>query len=98
MLSGIALVVLASATLPILGFSSIGPVAGSIAAGWQASMGSVVAGSLFSFLQSAAMGGAAMGVFAGIGALGGAVVAAAGLASLWGKVGDLVKMIKGFFW
>ena len=44
------------------------------------------------------MGGAAMGVFAGIGALGGAVVVAAGLASLWGKVGGLVKKIKGFFW
>ena len=97
MLSGIALVVFASATLPILGFSSIGPVTGSIAAGWQASMGSVVAGSFFSLLQSAAMGGAAMGVFAGVGALGGAVVVAVGLASSWGRVGGLVKKIKGFF-
>jgi hypothetical protein len=49
-------------TVPILGaigFSAIGPVAGSVAAGWQASMGIVEAGSLFALCQSAAMGGAA---------------------------------------
>lgn len=57
----------------------MGPVAGSIAAGWQASMGGyVVAGSLFAYLQSAAMGGAAIGLFAGIGAVGG-VAAVAGV-------------------
>ena len=48
----------------------MGPVAGSIAAGWQASMGTVAAGSIFAFLQSAAMGGAAMGLFTGVGAVG----------------------------
>ncbi len=36
-------------------------------------MGTVTAGSLFSFLQSAAMGGAAIGLFAGIGTVGGLV-------------------------
>ena len=41
------------------GFSTAGPVAGSAAAGWQASMGAVPAGSAFAWLQSAAMGGAA---------------------------------------
>lgn len=40
-----------------------------MAAGWQASIGSVAAGSLFAFLQSAAMGGTAVGLFNGIGAL-----------------------------
>ncbi len=44
----------------------VGPVAGSIAAGWQASLGSVASGSLFAFLQSAAMGGVAMGIFSEI--------------------------------
>lgn len=54
-----------------MGFSALGPVAGSFAAGWQAGIGgSVAAGSLFAFLQSAAMGGAAIGLFTGIGAVG----------------------------
>lgn len=61
------------AILGAIGFSAAGPVAGSIAAGWQASIGSVVAGSLFAFLQSAAMGGAAIGLFTGIGAVGGLI-------------------------
>ena len=54
--------VVAFATIPVLGvigFSALGPVGGSIAAGWQASIGAVEAGSLFAFCQSAAMGGAA---------------------------------------
>lgn len=95
------LVVLTSvipAILGAIGFSGIGPVAGSIAAAWQASIGSVIAGSFFSILQSAAMGGAAMSIIAGIGALGGVVAAAVGLASCKGVVGGLVEKIKGFFW
>lgn len=64
----------------------MGPVAGSIAAGWQASIGSVVTGSAFAFLQSAAMGGAAIGLFTGIGAVGG-LVAVAG-------VGASVKVVR----
>jgi hypothetical protein len=40
-----------------VGFSAAGPVAGSLAAGWQSSMGLVAAGSPFAILQSAAMGG-----------------------------------------
>lgn len=39
----------------------MGPVAGSAAAGWQASIGLVEAGSIFAWCQSAAMGGAAIG-------------------------------------
>lgn len=53
-----------------MGFSALGPVAGSFAAGWQAGIGYVATGSLFAFLQSAAMGGAAIGLFTGIGAVG----------------------------
>lgn len=58
----------------------------------------MAAGSVFSFLQSAAMGGAAMSVFAGIGALGGGVALAVGLASSKKMVGRWVGKIKGFFW
>jgi len=46
----------------VFGFSAIGPVAGSVAAGWQASIGVVEAGSLFALCQSAAMGGATVGL------------------------------------
>ncbi|CAK84100.1 unnamed protein product (macronuclear) [Paramecium tetraurelia] len=43
--------------LAAAGFSSVGPVAGSFAAATQAGVGNVVAGSLFSIAQSAAMTG-----------------------------------------
>ena len=88
----------APALLGAIGFGSVGPVAGSIAAGWQASIGSVTAGSLFAFLQSAAMGGPAMGVVAGIGGLGGGVMVAAGLAFSKGSVSGLMEKARGFFW
>ena len=39
-----------------LGFSAIGPIAGTAAAGAQAFVGSVGAGSVFSALQAIAMG------------------------------------------
>ena len=64
---GLMLTVISATILPMLGFSAAGPVAGSIAAGWQSSIGIVSAGSLFAFLQSAAMGGAAMTGFVGFG-------------------------------
>jgi len=51
----------APAALGALGFAATGPVAGSIAAAWQASMPLAQAGSLFSWLQGAAMGGPALG-------------------------------------
>ena len=97
MVGGITIFSLACATPAILGavgFSAIGPVAGSAAAAWQASMGSVAAGSLFPFLQSAAMGGAAMGVFTGIGAAGAAVAIAAGLGSPE-RIGEVLEAVKG---
>lgn len=84
-IAGITLSALCLATPAILGaigFSATGPVVGSVAAGWQASIGSVVAGSLFSFLQSAAMGGAAMGLFTGVGVLGAVIAVGGGLATV----------------
>lgn len=67
-------------TIPVLGaigFSGIGPVAGTVAAGWQASIGAVEAGSLFALCQSAAMGGAAATGLIATGAGAGAAAAAA---------------------
>lgn len=40
------------AVLPLIGFGAEGIIAGSIAASWQSSIGSVAAGSIFSTLQS----------------------------------------------
>ncbi|KAL9636825.1 MAG: hypothetical protein Q9204_002107 [Flavoplaca sp. TL-2023a] len=82
------------AILEIVGFGALGPVAGSIATGWQSSMGLVAAGSPFAFLQSAAMGGAAMGVMTGIGVLGSAGMIAAALTLKEGMVGGLVSSCK----
>lgn len=56
--------------LPAIGFSAIGPVAGSLAAAWQSSIGIVAAGTPFGFLQSTAMGGAAASIFYGAGVAG----------------------------
>ncbi|KAF2753406.1 hypothetical protein EJ05DRAFT_541919 [Pseudovirgaria hyperparasitica] len=43
--------------LSLMGFTAVGPAAGSLAAAWQASLGTVAGGSLFAILQSAAMAG-----------------------------------------
>ncbi|KAL8836826.1 MAG: hypothetical protein Q9176_006059 [Flavoplaca citrina] len=83
------------AILEIVGFGALGPVGGSIAAGWQSSLGLVAAGSPFAFLQGAAMGGAAMGVMTGIGVLVGAVTVAAALTLKEGTVCGLVSSCKG---
>ncbi|KAI9741615.1 MAG: hypothetical protein M1835_003090 [Candelina submexicana] len=72
------------------GFGALGPVANSAAAAWQSSQGIVQAGSLFSWLQSAAMGGAAAGSIATAGLWGGGAVVGAtafGLVSD-GKLGE----------
>jgi hypothetical protein len=100
--AGVTLFALSLATPAILGaigFSATGPVLGSMAAGWQASVGSVAAGSLFSFLQIAAMGGAAMGLFTGVGAVGAAIAVGGGLATvenLKQKCGDFMKKAATF--
>ena len=59
---GVALGVLSTpiivpTALATVGFTSAGVVGGSVAAGMQASVGNVVAGSAFSVCQSIAMGG-----------------------------------------
>ena len=89
--SGLTLAGLSACILPILGFSAVGPVAGSIAAGWQSSIGLVSVGSLFAFLQSAAMGGAAMAGIVGLVA-GGLTIA--GLAALTAVPEDRLHAIK----
>ncbi len=64
--------------LGAVGFGAAGPIAGTVAAGWQASIGAAVtAGSPFAICQSIAMGGAVAGTVATTG-VGGTVAAAAG--------------------
>ncbi|KAJ6561116.1 hypothetical protein DFH09DRAFT_1160505 [Mycena vulgaris] len=60
-LGAAATALLAAPVLGLAGFSSIGPVAGTLAASIQASIGSVAAGSSFAVAQSIAMGGMAIG-------------------------------------
>ncbi|KAG8945995.1 hypothetical protein FRC04_012114 [Tulasnella sp. 424] len=64
--------------LGLLGFSAMGPVAGSVAAGIQASVygGAVGSGSLFAMAQSAAMGGIAISTSQTVGGTLGMVAAA----------------------
>ncbi|KAL9632646.1 MAG: hypothetical protein Q9204_003711 [Flavoplaca sp. TL-2023a] len=88
---GICTLIISTTALPILGFSSAGPVVGSVAAGWQSSIGAVSAGSLFAFLQSAGMGGAAAGLFVGGGVVGGLIAAGATIMAAvggWERVRD----------
>jgi len=72
--------ILAPAALGVVGFSALGPVAGTLAASIQAGIGNVVAGSLFATAQSVAMGGAIpaaiTAIGASVGAAGGAVAGA----------------------
>ena len=82
------------AILGALGFGVLGPVAGSVAAGWQGRMGAVQAGSFFAWCQSAAMGGAAVNGVIVAGAAGGRIAAIATA----GAVGrDEAKGLLGLF-
>ncbi|CAG9941536.1 unnamed protein product, partial [Clonostachys rosea f. rosea IK726] len=75
------------AVLGAAGFSSIGPVAGSMAAGLQSAGWAGGAGTVFSTVQSAAMGGYGVSVVAGsFTAAGAAVGGAAGAAAAKGKM------------
>ena len=69
----------------MIGFGAAGPVAGSIAAGIQAGIGNVAAGSLFATLQSAAMGGFGVAIVSGTVEAGAGVLAAASLFVRWMK-------------
>jgi hypothetical protein len=77
--------VVVPAALGTVGFSSTGVVGGSIAAGMQAGIGNVVAGSAFATCQSMAMGGAIVPVAtAASGTAGGVLgVVGTGLMSLF---------------
>ena len=91
-ITGLGVSVLSLCAVPILGavgFAATGPAAGSAAMAWQASIGVVKAGSLFSWCQSAAMGG---GALAGIQAAGAAGAASAALT----RVGDLPELMETF--
>ncbi|KAJ7207690.1 hypothetical protein C8J57DRAFT_1480682 [Mycena rebaudengoi] len=66
--------------LAVIGFGSMGPIAGSIAAGWQAAIGNVAAGSLFAFLQSVGMVHAVTIPAVGVVVVGGGAVALAKVA------------------
>ncbi|KAF8460810.1 hypothetical protein BDZ91DRAFT_851357 [Kalaharituber pfeilii] len=83
----------------VLGFGPLGPVAGGIAAGWQASVGVVEAGGLFAMLQGIGMAGAATAagapLLATVGAVAGFGAAAVGgsiIANLNGDDGFMVLM------
>lgn len=96
-LGGVAM--LASvAAVPVLGaagFAATGPVAGSAAAAWQASIGLVEAGSLFAWCQSAAMGGAALGGVVACGAAGAGVAGAATVPVLSGMKQKFMSVFRG---
>ncbi|KAH8148022.1 uncharacterized protein LAJ45_07786 [Morchella importuna] len=79
-------------TVPLaLGFGPAGPVAGSIAAAWQSSIGNVVSGSFFALLQSMAMSG----TFEAIGIT---VISAGAVGAFveWSKSVELQEMIAGW--
>lgn len=88
-LGGVALTVSAAAipVLGLVGFGAAGPIAGSVVAGYQSSVGVVQAGSLFAFCQSVAMGGTAVNGIIACGAAGGGVaLVATGGAVAGGKM------------
>ena len=72
---GIALgsIIAAPYALAAAGFTGTGVVAGSLAAGWQATVGNVAAGGLFAGLQSVSMGGFTSATYAAFTAGGAAV-------------------------
>ncbi|KAH9920086.1 uncharacterized protein B0H18DRAFT_617130 [Fomitopsis serialis] len=70
--------VVAPAALGLVGFSAAGPVAGTLAAAIQASIGNVAAGSLFAICQSVGMGGALPALGYAAGAVAGAVAGCCG--------------------
>ncbi|KAJ7432111.1 hypothetical protein B0H11DRAFT_2127488 [Mycena galericulata] len=66
--------------LAVIGFGSMGPIAGSIAAAWQATIGNVAAGSLFAILQSVGMVHAVTIPVVGVAVVGGGAVVLAKVA------------------
>ncbi|KAF2792366.1 hypothetical protein K505DRAFT_246800 [Melanomma pulvis-pyrius CBS 109.77] len=84
--NGVVLLTPAAATILILstlGFTSVGPAAGSTATAAMSYFGFVPAGGVIATLQSAAMGGYGAGVAAGAAQAGAVVSSAVGY--LWGR-------------
>lgn len=87
----------APAALGALGFSATGIMANSLAASWQARMPLVKAGSLFSKLQSAMMGGQALGgLRAAIGSVAAAVTGITALSALLSP-SEMEDMFRRFY-
>jgi hypothetical protein len=80
-----------------VGFGAAGPVAGSAAAAWQSSLGLVQAGSLFSWFQSAAMGGAAVGGILATGLAGAGIAVGAAVAGTLDDVDTAGPDLKEMF-
>ena len=84
--------------LGLVGFGATGPVLGSAATAWQSSIGAVQAGTLFTWCQSAGMGGAAFNGIVAAGATGGGVaMAATGAAAARGQAIMTPEEIKELF-
>ena len=83
-LGSIGAAVLVGAIVLLIGFGPGGPITATAAVAWQASIGNVTVGSLFAFLQSAAMDGPAAGILvAASAAVGAALGAAVGAFRKW---------------
>ncbi|KLJ07286.1 hypothetical protein EMPG_17233 [Blastomyces silverae] len=82
----IATSIVATPALGVIGFTPIGPAAGTVATAWQSGIGSVEAGSLFARCQSAAMGGVAAKAVTAVGAAGAGVAALPAVSKTVGAV------------
>ncbi|EQL34737.1 hypothetical protein BDFG_03442 [Blastomyces dermatitidis ATCC 26199] len=82
----IAASVIATPALGAIGFTSIGPAAGTVATAWQSGIGSVEAGSIFAMCQSAAMGGVVAKAVTAVGAAGAGVAALPAVSKTVGAV------------
>lgn len=83
--TAVGAVVMLPASLGLFGFGAAGPVAGTVAAAWQSSLGgAVLGGSLFATLQGIAMAG-----IGGTATLGAGVAGAVGVVQFCNKLEDL---------
>ncbi|KAK6352566.1 hypothetical protein TWF730_009390 [Orbilia blumenaviensis] len=88
-LAGLAVAAIIPVLLELAGFSLIGPVEGSFAAAWQASIGDVAAGSFFAWLQSIGMAPAMAMVTGGLVTFAGVLWVELSQPVVWGPaVGD----------
>ena len=85
---------LAVPVLGAIGFTAAGSAANSAAAAWQASIGVVRAGSLFSWCRSAAMSGAALGGIQVAGTAGAALTRVADIPGLAETFKSIVRTAK----